>query len=67
MKQDEKEKKRRRIYVDVGLTEKVNRYGQANEEYVKAYTGYEWENKRTGQHGTAKGHKQVAQIGRAHV
>lgn len=61
MKQDEKEKKRRRIYVDVGLTEKVNRYGQANEEYVKAYTGYEWENKRTGQHGTAKGHKQVAQ------
>lgn len=41
MKQDEKEKKRRRIYADVGLTEKVNRYGQANEEYVKAYTGYE--------------------------
>ena len=41
--------------------ELINRYGEAIHEYIKAYTGYQWENKETGQSGFAKGHKQVAQ------
>ena len=64
MKDDKKKKQKKQTEDGTLLAnslERVNRYGQADNEFVKAYTGYEWHNERTGQSGFAKGHKQVAQ------
>lgn len=56
-----KRKKEIQAIETLNCAEQIDRYGQANEEYIKAYTGYEWANEKTGQHGFAKGHKQIAQ------
>lgn len=65
MNTDNKKKKDNKDIVDTVIVnnngEVIERYGSAVHEYSRAYTGFEWENKETGQSGFAKGHKQIAQ------